>query len=267
MGIGVGTAVAIGAGVSAVGAVAGAEISSSAARTAASAQEQAANTAAQTTTSMFNTANSNLSPFITTGTGATNELAYYTGQGGATLPAGTVAPTNPITGQPLGAGGFVQSFQPTTAQLEQTPGYQFTLGQGLKATQAGFAAQGLGQSGAAEAGASAYSTGLAENTYQQQLQNYWSQLQNQYNMLNTVATTGAGSAGALAGTATQTGANLSNLITGAGAASAAGTVGSANALSAGISIIGSTASNTALLYGLYNSGMFGGTVDAGSWDV
>ena len=34
-------------------------------------------------------------------------------------------------------------FAPTMAQLASTPGYQFTLDQGLKATQNAYAAQGL----------------------------------------------------------------------------------------------------------------------------
>lgn len=51
------------------------------------------------------------------------------------------------------------------AALAQTPGYQFALTQGLKATQAGFAAKGLGSSGAALRGAADYTTGLASQTY------------------------------------------------------------------------------------------------------
>ena len=43
--------------------------------------------------------------------------------------------------------------QMTQAQLEQTPGYQFTLAQGLKATQSAAAAHGLGrQRGIAQGG-------------------------------------------------------------------------------------------------------------------
>jgi hypothetical protein len=47
--------------------------------------------------------------------------------------------------------GLTQPF--TAASLASTPGYQFTLGQGLKSTQNSFAAQGLGSSGAALKGA------------------------------------------------------------------------------------------------------------------
>jgi hypothetical protein len=58
-------------------------------------------------------------------------------------------------------------FQPTQAQLDNTPGYQFALNQGLESTQNGFAARGLGISGAAMKGAAAYATGLAQQTYAQ----------------------------------------------------------------------------------------------------
>jgi hypothetical protein len=52
--------------------------------------------------------------------------------------------------------------------LENTPGYQFTLGQGLESTQNSAAARGLGSSGAALKGAATYATGLADQTYQNQ---------------------------------------------------------------------------------------------------
>lgn len=58
-------------------------------------------------------------------------------------------------------------YAPTMAQLAQTPGYQFTLQQGLESTQNAAAARGLGVSGAALKAAAAYSTGLAQNTYAQ----------------------------------------------------------------------------------------------------
>ena len=56
-------------------------------------------------------------------------------------------------------------YSPTQAQLEATPGYQFTLNQGLQSTQNAAAARGLGISGAALKGAAGYATGLANSTY------------------------------------------------------------------------------------------------------
>src|SRR4249920_2930399 len=55
--------------------------------------------------------------------------------------------------------------QMTQAQLEQTPGYQFDLSQGLKAVQSAAAARGLGVSGASLKGAGNFATGLANKTY------------------------------------------------------------------------------------------------------
>jgi len=56
-------------------------------------------------------------------------------------------------------------YAPTQAQLEATPGYQFTLNQGLLSTQNAAASKGLGISGAALKSASRYATGLANSTY------------------------------------------------------------------------------------------------------
>ena len=82
------------------------------------------------------------------------------------MTAGNTATTNALN---LANQGF--NFAPTMAQLEQTPGYQFTLGQGLESVQNGAAARGLGVSGASEKAAANYATGLASNTYQQQFTN------------------------------------------------------------------------------------------------
>lgn len=67
----------------------------------------------------------------------------------------------------LGIGG-----QDMSAALAKTPGYQFTLGQGLESVQNGYAARGLASSGAALKGAANYATGLAQNTYQNMIGNY-----------------------------------------------------------------------------------------------
>jgi hypothetical protein len=63
------------------------------------------------------------------------------------------------------------NFNPTEQQLEQTPGYQFTLNQGLNNLDSRLAAKGLNLSGAQAKGIADYTTGLADQTYQQQFQN------------------------------------------------------------------------------------------------
>lgn len=97
--------------------------------------------------SAFNTVQKDLSPFMTAGSSAIPGLMNLLGIG------------------PGGSAGALKA-------LQATPGYQFALDNGMKATQNGFAAQGLGSSGAAMKGAANYAEGLASTTYQQQVGNY-----------------------------------------------------------------------------------------------
>ena len=127
------------------------------ASSAADAQKAAAAQASQTQMDMFNKTAGYLSPYRDAG-------------------------NNALT-QQLGMAQTGFNFAPTQANLEQTPGYQFALSQGLKSTQNSAAARGLGTSGAALRGAADYSTGLASNTFQQQFQNALQQYQTNYNNL------------------------------------------------------------------------------------
>lgn len=197
----IGTAV-IGAGVLGAGAtIVGAN-------TAAKAQEDAAQTAANTQLGMYNTTRSDLAPFRQIGTTAadqlTKNLADY---------------TTPIT--------MDQS------TLEATPGYQFDLTQGLKATQNSAAARGLGTSGAALKGAAAFATGLADNTYQTQFNIANTNQSNAFNRLSSLVNTGENAAAqtGAAGTSAANGASSAQI--GAGNAAAAGanaTGGAVNSL-------------------------------------
>lgn len=150
---------------------------------AASAQKKAAQLATQTEQNMFNQAAGYEKPFIDQG-----QQAYGT--------------LNDL----LGVGGNSDTMQKT---LEGLPGYQFTLGQGLKSVQNSAAARGLGDSGAALKGAATYATGLANSNYS----NYVTQLQNS-------ATTGANAANSLSGNAVQTGSLQGGNQIGAGNAAA-----------------------------------------------
>jgi spore coat protein CotH len=115
------------------------------------------------------------------------------------------------------------------SDLENSPGYKFTLDQGLKGVQSGFAAKGLGTSGAAMKGAADYTTGLASNTYTQRLQEHLGQNQQRYNMLLTPAQMGMQAAMGQGQLGQQTGASVGNALIGAGNAQAGmwGTIGSA----------------------------------------
>jgi hypothetical protein len=225
----------------AAGSVASSVIGANAAESAAKTQANAADQAAQMQLAEFNQTQSNLAPFVAGGKSAFSNLLGLTGNG----PGGQ------------GVGPLTQPFNPTMAQLAQTPGYQFTLGQGELGVQNSFAAQGLGSSGAALKGGVNYAEGLASTTYQQQFQNYLQQNQQIYSMLGGLSNIGSNAA-AMTGTQglTATG-NAGQFLTAGAAAGAAGQIGAANAIGGGISGITGAGSNTALLLALNQGGMFG----------
>jgi hypothetical protein len=181
---------------------------------------------------MFGVAQNELQPFINAGQGSEAWYNYLTGTGGS--PTGQGPSYNPLTA-PLTA-----PF--TAANLPTTPGYQFTLNQGQKDTQNSYAALGLGSSGAAEKGAATYTTGLAQSTYNQQLQNYLTQNAQIANLLYQPAQLGASAASSLAGAAIGTGGGVASSTAGLGNALAGGAAGVSNSLSGGV--------NTALQYSL-----------------
>jgi hypothetical protein len=152
------------------------------------------------------------------------------------------------------------------AQLAQTPGYQFTKNQGMKAVQSGYAARGLGISGGAEKGAADYVTGLADNTYNQQFANEVTNRDQQYNKLLGVSSMGANAAAGVGQTGSATAGGISNNITGLGNAQAGAYTSAGNAIgSAAQSIpnslilsqlIGKNGSGSGYT-GYYGSGSFG----------
>jgi hypothetical protein len=153
----------------------GAAATAYSANKAADAQKSAANTAANTSLSMYNTTRGDLSPYRDIGGVAANDLT-----------ARLDDLTAPIVMD--------------QAELEKTPGYQFTLGQGLKATQNAAAARGLGVSGAALKGAATFATGLADNTYKTQFDIANTNKTNAFNRLKSLVDVGE-NAGAQTGTA------------------------------------------------------------------
>jgi hypothetical protein len=224
--MGAGAAIGIGVGVAAAGVV-GAGITANAATSAANTQADAADNATNATLSMYNQNKALLAPYVSSGTAAQDELSYLTG-GTQALQPGEALPSG------LGTGSIISPFQPTLDQLSQTPGYQFSLGQGALATQNSYAAQGLGSSGAALKAGINYAESLAGTTYQNQFNNYLSQNQQIANILSGVANTGEAAAAqtATAGANAQNSANATSLA--GAAANAAGTVGSANAIAGGL---------------------------------
>jgi hypothetical protein len=163
--------------------------------------------AAQAAEQGFQRAQGALSPYSTAGTKSLDLLQSYL-TGNAAQQAG------------VGGGGpsLISTFQPTQAQLEQTPGYQWAQSQALGAMANSGAAKGLGTSGNLVQQLGQTATGLASQTFQQQLQNYLTQNQQAYNMLYGPSQLGANAAQGIASAATGSAANIGNALTGAGTA-------------------------------------------------
>lgn len=176
-------------------AVVGGVMQSSAASKAAKAQTNAANSSIAAQREFFNVSQENLKPFINTGTAAGKKIADLQGL----------------------EGGDSSSIMST---LEGLPGYQFAKTQGLKATQNSATARGLGISGAAQKGAADYTTGLANQYYNNLLSG-----------LQTTQQTGANAAAGLANNATATGQGVGEALIGAGNARGAADIARGNAIS------------------------------------
>jgi hypothetical protein len=223
------------------GAVAGAAGSLIGGSKAASADTQAAQLAQQ----RYTQTRSDLLPYNTAGQSVLPDLTSLA-QSGPFGPGGT----NYLAMADRNLPGTM-----TQQDLEKTPGYQFNLSQGLKATQSSAAARGLGVSGAAMKGAATFATGLADSTYQNQFANQQTRysdilglnttqqgnLAAQFGRLQGVASLGE-NAGAQTGTI---GANLAatggNALIQGGLASAAGTVGAGSAITgAGQNFLGNS---------------------------
>lgn len=174
----------------------------------------------------------------------------FAGNGNGSQTTTTTSYTSPSGGNVLTANGLPGlTFQPTQAFLEQTPGYQFNLSQGLKSIQNSAAGRGLGVSGAALKGAAQFATGLADNTLQTQQGIFQANLGNVLNPLMWQANLGQNAAAQTGQQGVTAAANAGNARIAGANALAGGTVGAANALSGGLNGL---ASNY-LLYSLMNN--------------
>jgi hypothetical protein len=225
-------AAAVGIG-TAVAGVAGSAMSSNAASSAADTQAAAANNASALQWQQFQQMQQNLQPYMQLGSGSIPGLQAQLGR----------------------LGGMNFSFNPTEQQLEQTPGYQFTLQQGLKGVDNAVSAKGLNLSGAQMKGIGQYTTGLADQTYQQQYQNALQSFMtnygiqsDQYNRLSGLVGLGQNAAAGVGNAGLQTANTAGNFLTSGANAQAAGTIGSANAINAGLG----SAAQGGLLYSLLN---------------
>ncbi|WP_124083815.1 hypothetical protein [Burkholderia gladioli] len=268
--------VAAAIGVGAATGLAGAAVSSSAASSAADTQADAANRAADLQNQQWQQTQANLKPYLQLGTSAISPLLVAMGynvtqNGDGSYSFNGTNPNNPLQ-QTFSYGAFTA---PTAAQAQATPGYQFTLGQGLKSVQNSAAARGLGTSGAALKGASNYATGLADSTYndvfnralsaynanfgtaQGVFNTNYNTAANNVNRLTGLVNSGQNAAATNGSLGAATAGNIGNTLTSGANAIASGTVGSSNALTNALSGIGSNA----LTYGLLtnNAGSNGST--------
>lgn len=195
------------------------------ANTAASAQKSAANTASNTALTQFDTVQNNLQPYIQSGNTAETTL-------NADLP------------------NLTAPVQMNEAALQQTPGYQFNLTQGLKSVQNSAAARGLGVSGAALKGASTFATGLADSTYQNQFNNAVTNQSNAYNRLLGVVNTGESAAAGTGAPAVTAGNTAASAQIAGGNAAAAG----ANATGSAVSNAANNIAGYTIAKGLYGVG-------------
>lgn len=269
--MGVGAAIAGGAALSAGAGIAGSSM-------AAGAQSKAAGQSAQIQVAQMNNNLARADPFITTGQIAAQQLP------------GAIATPMDLSGQPtvkdMPTPPAQFQWNPTLAGLQQTPGYQFQLQQGLQAQQNAATARGLGVSGAQLRGAADYAEGLAGTTYNQQLQNaiatnqqqlagysqqlagftagqgayqnqfndYWNNQLYKSNQLQNIAQLGGNVAVGAGSNLAQQASNVGNAVQAQGAAQAAGIMGQTNALTSGINNISSLPLANQLLNGALFSG-------------
>jgi hypothetical protein len=195
---------------------------------------------------------------------------FQQGAGAVGQAQGGFSPFTTLGGQTSATLGMMMpsltaSFNPTMKQLENTPGYQFTLGQGLKATTNANSAMGLADSGVQGKGIANYAEGLAGTTFEQQFQNYLQQKQQQYNLLMGPTQLGAqaqgqvlGGAESLMGGGINTGGMIGSNLLGGANASAAATMTGANAIGG----LGSNAMNQYMQYMLLSRLGTGGVNNA-----
>lgn len=236
------TAIAVGAGVGALGSVAGSMIQGNAAENAANTQAQAAQGSQDLMRQMYAQNAPYWQPYVGLGQQGVSSiqsmLPYLTQQ----FPTYTPATTADIM-----------------AQLPAN--YQFMREQGIGAVRQASNVAGGGSN--VTRAATKFAEDYASNAYQNALQNYMSQQQQQYNQqtgqrtgiyntLASIANIGQQGAAGLSNLGTGTATNIANLQTQAAQAQAAGQVGQANAYAGGLSNLAGNIAGGTTLYGMLN---------------
>jgi hypothetical protein len=147
--------------------------------------------------------------------------------GTGTPPAGPNGPS--LSGDPGTGTGDIESY------LQSLPGYQFVQGQGIRAVTNSLSARGLGgNSGAMAKGIARFVTGLADQTYADQLSRIGGAVSTGQSAAGQTGSLGSTAAGGAASSLMGGASAYGNSLVGAANAAAAGQVGSANAITGGI---------------------------------
>lgn len=166
-----------GALIGGIGSIFGASTQADAAKTAAADQLQASQAALAQQQQQWQTAQNNSAPFVAAGQQSVGQL--MSGLSNGTFGVGSTPSTPTYSGTaitpssyvaPTGAPG-TYSLPSSMADLEATPGYQFTQQQGQRGIEAAAAATGSLQSGGALKSLDSFNTGLASQTYQNAVAN------------------------------------------------------------------------------------------------
>lgn len=205
------------AGIAAGASLLGSYMSSNASSDAAQTQANSAAQANALQQQMYNQNVQRLSPWTTAGGAALGNLQGLMGSNGMN-------------------GALTTPFSAT--QFQQSPGYQWQLQQGLNAVQNSAAARGGLGGGNTLKSLMTYGQGLANQDYQQALQNYQNWQQQVYGMNAGLANSGENAAGMTAGLGANAATQMGSNTIGAGNALAAGRIGGANAWNAALGNIG-----------------------------
>ena len=200
-------------------AVAGGVIGAYGANKAAGTQAAAADRSAALQKEMFDEQKRLSEPYRQAGLTGQNRLMELLGLGGNT-----------------GAAGYGQYSRDFGMQdFQQDPGYQFRLGEGLKAMGHRAGARGGLISGQTMKGMEDYRQGLASQEYGNAFNRYQTNRANQLQPLGSLMSSGQAAASNQAGQAGQYGVNAGNMMMQAGQATAAGQLGMANSIGSGLS--------------------------------
>lgn len=240
----VAAAIVGGGAISGITGLVGASTSAGAQQQAAQAQLAATQAAIAAEQQQFQTGLGYTAPYAVYGTGAEAELLGEMGN----LPGQSGPP-----GNFNGMGNWLGSM-PNISDPTQLPGYQFTLGQGLNATNNAASATGTAAvpgsgnySGAQQKADIGYAENLASTYYGNFLQNYWANQNNRFNMLGQLTNYGLGAATSIQGNAVTAGGQIGTTGVSGTAAANNYNVGAANTQAAGLQGFGSNLSSNLLL--------------------